>query len=72
MAKQKREQGRDSFPGYPHLRRVADTPRGRAELLEVNRTSDGFLVGMARFGEGNEAYIHSVFLGRAPRREGGK
>lgn len=66
MAKREQRQKRDSFPGYPHLRRVTDTPRGRATLLEVNRTSDGFLIGMARFGEGDEAYIHSVFLGRAP------
>jgi hypothetical protein len=56
---------RDSFPGYPHLRRVAQTDRGRAELLEVSRTSDNFLIGLARFGEGDDAFVHSVFLGEA-------
>jgi hypothetical protein len=37
---------------------------GRMELLEVNPTSDGFLIGMARVGKGKSAYLHSVFLGR--------
>jgi hypothetical protein len=36
------------------------------EALEVNATSDGFLVGMALIGEGDEHYMHSVFLGHAP------
>ena len=69
MRKQNVKQGRDSFPGYPHLKRVTMTPRGRAELLEVSVTSDGYLVGMARFGEGEESFVHSVFLGRNPRTE---
>jgi len=60
---------RDSFPGYPHLKRVTMTDRGRAELLEVTPTSDGFLIGTARFGEGEESFVHSVFLGRDPRME---
>lgn len=54
---------RDHFPGYPHLKRVCESPRyGRMELIEVSRTSDGFLVGMARFEDGS---MHSVFLGAA-------
>ena len=58
----------NSFPGYPHLKRVIDHPvYGRMELLDVQRTSDGYLVGTARIGEGDQAYIHSVFLGRARR-----
>ena len=56
----------DHFPGYPHLKRVAYNDRyGRMELIEVNRTSDGYLVGMAKIGEGEDAYLHSVFLGAA-------
>lgn len=55
----------DSFPGYPHLMRVCNSRKyGRMELLEVNRTSDGFLIGLAKIGEGDEAYFHSVFLGK--------
>lgn len=61
----------NSFPGYPHLKRVVHNERyGRMELLEVNKTSDGFLVGYARIGTGSNSYGHEVFLGRAP--EGGK
>lgn len=57
---------RDSFPGYPHLKRVAWSRQyGRMELLEVTRTSDGYLIGTARIGKGNDSYIHSVFLGEA-------
>lgn len=59
---QQKQGERDSFPGYPHLKRVAQTDRGRAELLEVNRTSDNFLIGLAEFEDGE---IHSVFLGEA-------
>ena len=54
--------GRDSFPGFPHLRRTAVTDRGLATLLEVSRTSDNFLIGLAAFESGE---IHSVFLGEA-------
>ena len=51
---------------FPKLKRVCNnSPRGRMELLEVNETSDGFLIGQAIIGEGNEAYFHSVFLGAA-------
>jgi hypothetical protein len=58
---------RDSFPGYPHLKRVAQSAQyGRMELLDVNATSDGFLIGTARIGTGRAAYIHSVFLGENP------
>lgn len=58
----------NSFPGYPHLKRVCHSDQyGRMELIEVNRTSDGFLVGMAKIGAGGDAYLHSVFLGRAPQ-----
>lgn len=58
-----------SFPGYPNLKRVTHSDRyGRMELLEVQRTSDGFLIGMAKIGTGEAAYLHSVFLGSAPAR----
>jgi len=51
---------------FPKLRRVAYSSQyGRMELLEVNETSDGFLIGQARIGEGDETYMHSVFLGKA-------
>lgn len=63
---------RDHFPGYPNLKRVAHSDRyGRMELLSVNETSDGFLIGMAKIGKGKNAYMHSVFLGSAKdlRRE---
>ncbi len=55
----------DDFPGYPNLRRHAQSDRyGKMELLGVNRTSDGFLIGWARvhIGEDNE-HEHSVFIG---------
>lgn len=48
---------------YPNLRRHAETSRGPTELIEVNETSDGFLIGTAKIGEGNDAYHHSIFLG---------
>ena len=59
---------RDHFPGYPTLRRVAHSGRyGRMELIEVNKTSDGFLIGQAMIGPENspDRYLHSVFLGRS-------
>lgn len=60
---------RNSFPGYPHLKRVCQSPQyGRMELLEVNPTSDGFLIGWAKIGKGKDAYMHSVFLGRNPQQ----
>jgi hypothetical protein len=57
----------NSFPGYPHLKRVIHNEHyGRMELVEVSRTSDGFLVGQAKIGTGSNAYYHSVFLGSDP------
>jgi hypothetical protein len=57
------------FPQYPQLQRIAYSDQyGRMELLELSRTSDGFLIGMALIGEGDEQYMHSVFLGFAPER----
>lgn len=51
---------------YPTLLRVCETSsRGRMELVEVSETSDGFLVGQALIGEGEDAFYHSVFLGAA-------
>lgn len=51
---------------YPGLRKVTHSDRhGRMELLSVNITSDGFLVGWARIGEGADAHEHSVFVGLA-------
>ncbi len=55
-----------SFPGWPKLRRVVHSrDRGRIELLSVDETSDGFLIGQAQIGEGPDAYCHSVFIGSA-------
>lgn len=60
---------RNSFPGYPHLKKVCHSDRyGRMELLSVDETSDGFLTGYAKIGEGEDAYTHSVFLGANPNR----
>lgn len=58
----------NTFPGYPHLKRVAySQPYGhRMELVSVNETSDGYLIGYAKIGTGRNAYMHSVFLGRNP------
>ncbi len=51
---------------FPRLKRVGhDDRRGRIELLSVDETSDGFLIGQAWIGSGEEAYGHSVFIGRA-------
>ena len=53
------------FPEYPYLRRFAHSDRyGDMELLSVDKTSAGFLIGWARvhIGEENE-HEHSVFLG---------
>ena len=59
---------RNHFPGYPHLKKVVHDERyGRMELIEVNETSDGFLMGYAKIGTGKNAYCHSVFLGRKPQ-----
>lgn len=58
---------KDSFPGHPHLKRVAYNKHyGRMELVEVTRTSDGYLIGQALIGpKDGERYLHSVFLGAA-------
>ena len=52
---------------YPTLRRFATSERyGDMELLEVNETPDGFLIGFARVLIGAEGeHYHSVFLGAA-------
>lgn len=58
--------GQDHFPGYPQLKRFTYSDRyGRMELLAVNRTSDGYLIGTARIGEDEDSYIHDVFIGGA-------
>ena len=54
------------FPRYPRLRHTILSARyGYVELLTVDETSDGFLMGWATIGEGDDAYQHSVFLGYA-------
>lgn len=64
MSKDKNAQEEDRFPGTT-FKKVAYSKRyGRMELLEVTKTSDGFYLGYARLGEGEDAYCHSVFLGR--------
>lgn len=53
------------FPGYPNLKQHAYSDRyGHMELLSVDRTSDGHLIGWARvhIGEPNE-HEHSIFIG---------
>ena len=56
---------KNSFPGYPYLKRVTHSDRyGRMELLSVEETSDGFLIGYAKIGTGRHTYTHSVFLGQ--------
>lgn len=58
---------KNQFPGYPHLKKVAYSERyGRMELVEVSETSDGYLIGYALFGTGNNRAGVSVFLGRKP------
>ena len=56
---------KNSFPGYPYLKRVSHSKQyGRMELESVSETSDGFLIGWAKIGTGKRAHHHSVFLGR--------
>ncbi len=51
---------------YPNLRRVAhDRALGRIELISVDETSDGFLIGWATIGSGEDAFERSIFLGTA-------
>ena len=55
----------DHFPGHPNLRKHAYSDRyGHMELLSVDRTSDGFLIGWARVHIGEEdEHEHSIFIG---------
>lgn len=57
---------RNSFPGYPHLKAgwVHTDRYGEVKLVEVNRTSDGFLIGCAKTRAGE--LVSNLFLGRAP------
>jgi hypothetical protein len=56
---------RKSFPGYPHIKAgwVPTDRYGEIKLVEISRTSDGFLIGTAvtRSGE----YVFNLFLGSA-------
>ena len=54
----------EHFPGYPYLLRFSQSDRyGKMELLSVDKTSDGFLIGWARVHIGEEdEHEHSVFL----------
>ncbi len=56
----------EHFPGYPNLRQFATSDQyGEMELLSVERTSDGFLIGWARIHLGTDyEFEHSVFLGK--------
>lgn len=60
----KTENAIPKFPGW-NLRRFTKTDRGPAELLSVSVTSDGFAIGMVRFSNDGEPYVHDVFLGLA-------
>ncbi len=55
----------EHFPGYPGLRQFATSDRyGDMELLSVDRTSDGFLIGWARVHIGtDDEHEHSIFIG---------
>jgi len=56
---------RKSFPGYPNVKAgwVHTDRYGEVKLVEVNETSDGFLIGSAvtRSGE----HVFNLFIGRA-------
>ena len=67
MTSQRLSKRSNHFPGYPHIRRVAYSERyGRMELISIDRTSDGYLIGTAKIGEpGPEQFVHSIFLGSA-------
>lgn len=55
---------RNSFPGHPHLKAgwVRTDRYGELKLVEVNRTSDGFLIGCAKTRNGG--LVSNLFLGR--------
>jgi hypothetical protein len=54
---------RESIPGYPHLKAswVQTDRYGDLKLIEVNRASDGFLIGVAKTRNG--AIVTNLFLG---------
>lgn len=57
----------EHVPGHPNLCRFAHSETyGDMELLSIERTSDGFLIGWARVHISEECeHEHSVFLGQA-------
>ena len=56
---------RNSFPGHPNVKAgwVHTDRYGEVKLVEINKTSDGFLIGTAinRAGE----YVFNLFIGKA-------
>ena len=55
---------RNSFPGYPNVKAgwVHTDRYGEVKLVEVNETSDGFLIGTAIDRDGE--YVFGLFIGR--------
>lgn len=56
---------RNHFPGYPNIKSswVHTDRYGDVKLVEVNRTSDGYLIGTGKVRSG--ALVLNLFLGRA-------
>jgi len=56
---------RNSFPGYPHVKAgwVRTDRYGEVKLVEVNETSDGYLIGTAKTRSGE--LVFNLFIGKA-------
>lgn len=56
---------RDSFPGYPNVKAgwVRTDRYGELKLVEVIKTSDGFLIGTAKNRSGE--LVNNLFIGKA-------
>jgi hypothetical protein len=56
---------RNSFPGYPNVKAgwVHTDRYGDVKLVELNKTSDGFLIGTAKTRSGE--IVSNLFIGRA-------
>lgn len=56
---------RNSFPGYPNIKAgwVPTSRYGDVKLVEINKTSDGYLIGTGKTRSGE--MVFNLFLGRA-------
>lgn len=56
---------RNSFPGYPNIKAgwVHTDRYGEVKLIEINKTSDGFLIGTGQTRSGE--LVFNLFIGRA-------